>query len=252
MGLLDGFKTLMRGGDNSNAEVKHAIEVAMAQAAAIAATPIPFSGSAGLIPTQIKMIQTIYGVHGQTISREVLQSELNGLVQGVVKAGIKQELKRLFVPSISEIGASVMNAKDAALYLQIMGNEIDKGLELGTIKDQNDLQVALLRVATQYLNDVGQAQVDKEQANAMSAATEPTVAANSTNMQPTTAPQPASVPEPSDEPTNNGLLQSAWGSLKQMRDEHHEQEAREKEQKKHKHDDHDDDHHHHHHHHDHD
>lgn len=244
MGLLDGFKTLMRGGDNSNAEVKHAIEVAMAQAAAIAATPIPFSGSAGLIPTQIKMIQTIYGVHGQTISKEVLQSELNGLVQGVVKAGIKQELKRLFVPSISEIGASVMNAKDAALYLQIMGNEIDKGLELGTIKDQNDLQVALLQVATQYLNDVDQAQIDKEQAKPVGAATESTVAAN---MQPTTAPQPTSVPEPSDEPTNNGLLQSAWGSLKQIRDEHHEQEAREKEQKKHKHDDK-----HHHRHHDHD
>lgn len=236
MGLLDGFKTLMRGGDNSNAEVKHAIEVAMAQAAAIAATPIPFSGSAGLIPTQIKMIQTIYSVHGQTISKEVLQSELNGLVQGVVKAGIKQELKRLFIPSISEIGASVMNAKDAALYLQIMGNEIDKGLEMGTIKDETDLQVALLRVATQYLNNVDQAQIDKNQATM-----QPEVGA--------TIPHPdtSEMPKPTlDEQTNNGLLQNAWGGLKQMRDEHHQQEAREKELKKLRHDEH------HHHHRDHD
>lgn len=97
------------------------IHTAAAAAATTAASPIPFSDAALLIPIQITMITGLYKANGANISREVVEGALKNatIVSGFGKSLAGNLLK--FIPGVGTIAGGTLNAGVAISFTEALG-----------------------------------------------------------------------------------------------------------------------------------
>ena len=96
------------------------IHTAAAAAATTAASPIPFSDAALLIPIQATMITSLYKANGATISRGVVEGALKAsVVSGVGKSVAGNLLK--FIPGVGTITGGTINAGVAVGFTEALG-----------------------------------------------------------------------------------------------------------------------------------
>lgn len=97
------------------------IHTAAAAAATTAASPIPFSDAALLIPIQITMITGLYKANGANISRGVVEgAALNAtMVSGLGKSLAGNLLK--FIPGVGTIAGGTLNAGVAVAFTEALG-----------------------------------------------------------------------------------------------------------------------------------
>lgn len=89
-------------------------------AAATAASPIPFSDAALLIPIQTTMITGLYKANGANISRGVVEGALKAtMVSGVGKSLAGNLLK--FIPGVGTIAGGTLNAGVAVSFTEALG-----------------------------------------------------------------------------------------------------------------------------------
>lgn len=99
------------------------IHTAAAAAATTAASPIPFSDAALLIPIQITMITGLYKANGANISRGVVDGAFKAtLVSGLGKSLAGNLLK--FIPGVGTIVGGTLNAGVAVAFTEALGNEV--------------------------------------------------------------------------------------------------------------------------------
>lgn len=96
------------------------IHTAAAAAATTAASPIPFSDAALLIPIQITMITGLYKANGANISQ--------GFVKGVLKATMISTFGKSlagnllkFIPGVGTIAGGTLNAGVAISFTEALG-----------------------------------------------------------------------------------------------------------------------------------
>ena len=96
------------------------IHTAATAAATTAASPIPFSDAALLIPIQVTMITGLYKANGANISRGVVEGALKAtLVSGVGKSVAGNLLK--FIPVVGTIAGGTLNAGVAVGFTEALG-----------------------------------------------------------------------------------------------------------------------------------
>ena len=96
------------------------IHTAATAAATTAASPIPFSDAALLIPIQVTMITGLYKANGATISRGVVEGALKAsVVSGVGKSVAGNLLK--FIPVVGTIAGGTLNAGVAVGFTEALG-----------------------------------------------------------------------------------------------------------------------------------
>ena len=96
------------------------IHTAATAAATTAASPIPFSDAALLIPIQVTMITGLYKANGATISRGVVEGALKAsVVSGVGKSVAGNLLK--FIPGVGTIAGGTLNAGVAVGFTEALG-----------------------------------------------------------------------------------------------------------------------------------
>ena len=114
------------------------IHTAAAAAAATAASPIPFSDAALLIPIQITMITGLYKANGANISRGVVDGALRAtMVSSVGKSLAGNILK--FIPGVGTIVGGTLNAGVAVAFTEALGNEVVRKLRGADNADIIDL-----------------------------------------------------------------------------------------------------------------
>ena len=96
------------------------IHTAAAAAATTAASPIPFSDAALLIPIQATMITSLYKANGANISQ--------GFVKGVLKATVISNFGKSlagnllkFIPVVGTIAGGTLNAGVAVSFTEALG-----------------------------------------------------------------------------------------------------------------------------------
>lgn len=101
------------------------IHTAATAAAATAASPIPFSDAALLIPIQITMITGLYKANGANISREVVEGALKNatIVSGFGKslAGNLTGNLLKFIPGVGTIAGGTLNATVSVAFTEALG-----------------------------------------------------------------------------------------------------------------------------------
>lgn len=96
------------------------IHTATTGAAAVSASPIPFSDSALLIPIQTTMIVGLYKANGYNISQGVVTGALKStLISGFGKAAAGNLLK--FIPVVGSIAGGLINAGVAVAFTEALG-----------------------------------------------------------------------------------------------------------------------------------
>lgn len=96
------------------------IHTASAAAATTAASPIPFSDAALLIPIQITMITGLYKANGANISRGVAEGALKAtMVSGLGKSLAGNLLK--FIPGVGTIAGGTLNAGVSVAFTEALG-----------------------------------------------------------------------------------------------------------------------------------
>ena len=91
------------------------IHTATTGAAAVSASPIPFSDSALLIPIQTTMIVGLYKANGYNISQGVVTGALKStLISGFGKAAAGNLLK--FIPVVGSVAGGLINAGVAVAF----------------------------------------------------------------------------------------------------------------------------------------
>ena len=96
------------------------IHTAATAAATTAASPIPFSDAALLIPIQITMITGLYKANGANISRGVVEGALTATtVSGLGKSVAGNLLK--FIPGVGTITGGALNAGVAVSFTEALG-----------------------------------------------------------------------------------------------------------------------------------
>ena len=114
------------------------IHTAAAAAATTAASPIPFSDAALLIPIQITMITGLYKANGANISRGVVDGALRAtMVSSVGKSLAGNILK--FIPGVGTIVGGTLNAGVAVAFTEALGNEVVRKLRGADNADIIDL-----------------------------------------------------------------------------------------------------------------
>lgn len=100
------------------------IHTAAAAAATTAASPIPFSDAALLIPIQTTMITSLYKANGANISRGVVDGALKAtMVSGLGKslAGNLAGNLLKFIPGIGTIAGGTLNATVSVAFTEALG-----------------------------------------------------------------------------------------------------------------------------------
>lgn len=97
------------------------IHTAALAAATTAASPIPFSDAALLIPIQATMITGLYKANGANISREVVEGALKNatIVSGFGKSLAGNVLK--FIPGVGTIVGGTLNAGVSVTLTEALG-----------------------------------------------------------------------------------------------------------------------------------
>lgn len=96
------------------------IHTAAAAAATTAASPIPFSDAALLIPIQTTMITSLYKANGANISRGVVDGALKAtMVSGLGKSLAGNLLK--FIPGVGTLAGGTINAGVAVGFTEALG-----------------------------------------------------------------------------------------------------------------------------------
>ena len=114
------------------------IHTAAAAAATTAASPIPFSDAALLIPIQTTMITSLYKANGANISRGVVDGALRAtMVSSVGKSLAGNILK--FIPGVGTIVGGTLNAGVAVAFTEALGNEVVRKLRGADNADIIDL-----------------------------------------------------------------------------------------------------------------
>lgn len=117
---------------------EHKIIHTAAAAATTAASPIPFSDAALLIPIQITMITGLYKANGANISRGVVDGALRAtMVSSVGKSLAGNILK--FIPGVGTIVGGTLNAGVAVAFTEALGNEVVRKLRGADNADIIDL-----------------------------------------------------------------------------------------------------------------
>ena len=107
-------------------------------AAATAASPIPFSDAALLIPIQTTMITSLYKVNGANISRGVVDGALKAtMVSGLGKSLAGNLLK--FIPGVGTIAGGTLNATVSVAFTEALGIEVVRKLRGADNADIIDL-----------------------------------------------------------------------------------------------------------------
>ena len=99
------------------------IHTAAAAAATTAASPIPFSDAALLIPIQITMITGLYKANGANISRGVVDGALRATMASRVGKSLAGNILK-FIPGVGTIVGGTLNAGVAVAFTEALGNEV--------------------------------------------------------------------------------------------------------------------------------
>ena len=114
------------------------IHTAATAAAATAASPIPFSDAALLIPIQTTMITSLYKANGANISRGVVDGALKAtMVSGLGKSLAGNLLK--FIPGVGTIAGGTINATVSVAFTEALGIEVVRKLRGADNADIIDL-----------------------------------------------------------------------------------------------------------------
>ena len=114
------------------------IHTAAAAAATTAASPIPFSDAALLIPIQTTMITSLYKANGANISRGVVDGALKAtMVSGFGKSLAGNLLK--FIPGVGTIAGGTINATVSVAFTEALGIEVVRKLRGADNADIIDL-----------------------------------------------------------------------------------------------------------------
>ena len=95
-----------------------------AAAAATAASPIPFSDAALLIPIQTTMITSLYKANGANISQGVIDGAFKAnLISGLGKSLARNLTGNLlkFIPGVGTIAGGTLNAGVAVAFTEALG-----------------------------------------------------------------------------------------------------------------------------------
>ena len=95
-----------------------------AAAAATAASPIPFSDAALLIPIQTTMITSLYKANGANISQGVVEGAFKAkLISGLGKSLAKNLKGNLlkFIPGVGTIAGGTINAGVSVAFTEALG-----------------------------------------------------------------------------------------------------------------------------------
>lgn len=117
------------------------IHTATTGAAAVSASPIPFSDSALLIPIQTTMIVGLYKANGYNISQGVVTGALKStLISGFGKAAAGNLLK--FIPVVGSVAGGLINAGVAA-FTEALGFSVAHELKGSENADIIDLATVI-------------------------------------------------------------------------------------------------------------
>ena len=100
------------------------IHTAAAAAATTAASPIPFSDAALLIPIQTTMITSLYKANGANISQGVVEGAFKAkLISGLGKSLAKNLKGNLlkFIPGVGTIAGGTINATVSVAFTEALG-----------------------------------------------------------------------------------------------------------------------------------
>ena len=114
------------------------IHTAAAAAATTAASPIPFSDAALLIPIQITMITGLYKANGANISRGVVDGALRATMASRVGKSLAGNILK-FIPGVGTIVGGTLNAGVAVAFTEALGNEVVSKLRGADNADVIDL-----------------------------------------------------------------------------------------------------------------
>ena len=100
------------------------IHTAAAAAATTAASPIPFSDAALLIPIQTTMITSLYKANGANISQGVVEGAFKAkLISGLGKSLARNLTGNLlkFIPGVGTIAGGTLNATVSVAFTEALG-----------------------------------------------------------------------------------------------------------------------------------
>lgn len=113
-----------------------------AAAAATAASPIPFSDAALLIPIQTTMITSLYKANGANISQGVIDGAFKAnLISGLGKSLARNLTGNLlkFIPGVGTIAGGTINATVSVAFTEALGIEVVRKLRGADNADIIDL-----------------------------------------------------------------------------------------------------------------
>ena len=123
---------------NELTSTEHKIIHTAAAAAATAASPIPFSDAALLIPIQTTMITSLYKANGANISQGVIDGAFKAnLISGLGKSLAGNLLK--FIPGVGTIAGGTINATVSVAFTEALGIEVVRKLRGADNADIIDL-----------------------------------------------------------------------------------------------------------------
>ena len=125
------------------------IHTAATAAATTAASPIPFSDAALLIPIQATMITSLYKANGANISQ--------GFVKGVLKATVISNFGKSlagnllkFIPVVGTIAGGTLNAGVAVAFTEALGIAVVSKLREADNADSIDLDNVIKDVLERF------------------------------------------------------------------------------------------------------
>ena len=125
------------------------IHTAATAAATTAASPIPFSDAALLIPIQATMITSLYKANGANISQ--------GFVKGVLKATVISNFGKSlagnllkFIPGVGTIAGGTLNAGVAVAFTEALGIAVVSKLREADNADSIDLDNVIKHVLERF------------------------------------------------------------------------------------------------------
>ena len=125
------------------------IHTAATAAATTAASPLPFSDAALLIPIQVTMITGLYKANGANISRGVVEGALKAsVVSGVGKSVAGNLLK--FIPGVGTIAGGTLNAGVAVAFTEALGIAVVSKLREADNADSIDLDNVIKDVLERF------------------------------------------------------------------------------------------------------
>lgn len=128
---------------------RRAIHIAATSSAGVAASPIPFSDSALLIPIQTTMIATIYKVYDEEITEGVITGALKATATSAVGKGLAGNLIKL-VPGVGSAVGMVINGSVAVALTEAIGFGVANAFENKTQDNTIELMEILVDIVSNF------------------------------------------------------------------------------------------------------